>query len=43
MFVLNHTARPQNVTLEKAYREQISGGTVSGTITLEPYGVRVFS
>jgi len=42
-FVLNHTSRPQSVTLEKAYKEQISGGTVSGTITLEPYGVRVLT
>src|SRR6516165_6030711 len=42
-FVLNHTSRPQNVTLEKAYKEQTSGGTVSGTIMLEPYAVRVLS
>jgi len=40
-FVLNHTSKPQSVTLARAYIEQISGDTVSGAITLEPYGVRV--
>jgi len=42
-FVLNHTSKPQTVTLEKSYKELVAGFRLSGAITVEPYGVRVLS
>jgi len=40
---LNHTSKPQTVTLEKSYKELVAGFRLSGAITVEPYGVRVLS
>jgi len=42
-FVLNHTPKPQTVTLGKSYKELLAGFRLSGAITVEPYGVRVLS
>jgi beta-galactosidase len=42
-FVLNHTSKPQTVTLARAYKELVTGASLSGAITVEPYGVRVLS
>ena len=40
-FILNHTAKPQTVTPQRAFKDVGSGTAVSAAFTLEPYGVRV--
>lgn len=40
-YILNHTADPQSVQLDGSYRSHPDGATVSGSIHLSPYGVRV--
>jgi beta-galactosidase len=41
VFLLNHVEKPQAVTLGRAYKDMLSGGALSGAITLEGNGVRV--
>jgi beta-galactosidase GanA len=40
-YVLNHTAKSQSVTIAGTYRDLLSKSTVSGPVSIEPYGVRV--
>ncbi|HUL35807.1 MAG TPA: beta-galactosidase [Candidatus Eisenbacteria bacterium] len=41
IFVLNHTSEPQTVALPGTSKDLLSGATLSTSITLERYGVRV--
>jgi len=40
-YLLNHTAKAQSVKVEGTYRDGLDHSTVSGSISLEPYGVRI--
>jgi beta-galactosidase len=40
-YLLNHTAKPQSVTLTGTYTDAHDRSAVSGPVRLEPYGVRV--
>jgi beta-galactosidase len=40
-YLLNHAATAQNVTLPGTYKDALDGSSVSGSIVLKPYGVRV--
>ena len=40
-YVLNHNAKAQSVTIAGTYRDLLSKSTVSGPMSIEPYGVRV--
>ena len=40
-YVLNHTSKPQSVTLPGTYVDALDRSAVSGPVRLEPYGVRV--
>jgi beta-galactosidase len=40
-YVLNHTAKEQSVTLPGTYVDAADRSAVTGTVRLEPYGVRV--
>jgi beta-galactosidase len=41
IFVLNHTASSQSVTLPRAFVDLLSGEKLTGTIEVSAYGVRV--
>jgi beta-galactosidase len=41
IFVLNHTAASQSVTLPRAFVDLLSGERHTGTIEVSAYGVRV--
>jgi beta-galactosidase len=43
IYLLNHTSEAQTVKLARSHKELISGGTVSGPISIEGYGVRVLA
>lgn len=40
-FLLNYTAQPQTVTVQKPTKELLTRETLDGTYTMEPYGVLV--
>ena len=40
-FLLNYTAQPQTVTVQKPTKELLTRETLDGTYTVEPYGVLV--
>ena len=40
-YLLNHTAQPQSVQIGKGYQDVQQHSPVSGSISLEPYGVKV--
>ena len=40
-FLLNYTAQPQTVTVQKPTKELLTRETLNGTYTMEPYGVLV--
>ena len=40
-FLLNYTAQPQIVTVQKPTKELLTRETLDGTYTMEPYGVLV--
>lgn len=41
IFLLNHNSDTQTVTASKAYRDILTGESVSGAIRISPYGVRI--
>ena len=41
MYLLNHTAKPQSVTVDGAYQDLLVHSTLSSPITLEPYGLKI--
>lgn len=40
-YILNHSAQPRTVELSASYRNAVDHSQVSGSLSLEPYGVRV--
>ena len=40
-FLLNHSSQPQSIQLGGSSKDLLTGSTLSGSISLEPYGVRV--
>ncbi len=40
-YVMNHSAKPQSIALPGEYAHALTGSTMRGTQTLEPYGVMV--
>jgi beta-galactosidase len=43
IYLLNHTSEAQTVKLARSHKELISGGTVSGPISIDGYGVWVLA
>lgn len=40
-YLLNHSAKPQSVTLTGTYTDALDRSSIAGPVQLEPYGVRV--
>jgi beta-galactosidase len=40
-YLLNHTGKPQTVTLTGSYRDALDQSAITGPVQLAPYGVRV--
>jgi len=40
-FLLNHSSQPQSIQLGGSSKDLLTGSSLSGSISLEPYGVRV--
>jgi beta-galactosidase len=41
-YLLNHTEKPQSITLVGTYTDALNRSEITGPVQLEPYGVRVF-
>jgi beta-galactosidase GanA len=42
-YLLNHTSKAVDIPLKDNYRDLLSGKSVSSSMSLEPYGVRVLA
>jgi len=42
-YLLNHTAKAVDVPLKSMYRDVLSGKSISGSLNLEPYGVKLLA
>ena len=40
-YLLNHTAKPQSVQVDGRYQDAVDHSAISGSINMEPYGVRI--
>jgi beta-galactosidase len=43
MFILNHTAQPQTITLKSRFTNLLTDQTITGAIQLEPLGVLILT